>query len=59
MWQRLYFPADHENVLGKKVTAALVRLKRLGFTSLGSLLLGAFLKESDPDKMPRVCSEIE
>jgi hypothetical protein len=51
VWQRLYFPADHENLLGKKVTAALVRLKQLGFTSLGPLLLGAFLKEPDPDKL--------
>ena len=51
MLQQIYFPADHENLLGKEVTAALLRINRLGFSQIGPLLLGAFLKERDADKL--------
>jgi hypothetical protein len=50
VWQRLHFPEDLEKLLGKKVTKALTRLKRLGFGVLRPLLLAALSKTPGPDE---------
>ncbi len=49
-WQRLHFPEQNEQVLGKEVTAELVRLGRLGFGVMKPLLLAVLTREeSGPD----------
>lgn len=59
VWQRLHFPEDHEKLLGKKITPALVRLKRLGFGVLRPLLLAALSRKPEPDDLLPVLHEAE
>jgi hypothetical protein len=59
VWQRLHFPEDHGNVLGQKVTPAIVRLKRLGFGVLRPLLLAALSSEPEPNELLPVLHQAE
>lgn len=58
-WQRLHFPEDHEKVLGKKLTPALVRLKRLGYGVLRPMLLAAISQKPEADELAPVLHEAE
>ena len=59
VWQRLHFPEDSETQLGEKATAALMRLKRLGFGVLRPLLLSVLSKNPNSDAVLPVLHQAE
>jgi hypothetical protein len=58
-WQRLHFPEQHEQDLGKEVAAELARLKRLGFGVLKPLLLAVLTREGNATDICSVLQQAE
>ncbi len=59
IWQRLHFPEDHASILGEGMTAALLRLKRLGFGVLRPLLLAVLSQTPLGDSHLRILHQAE
>ena len=59
VWQRMHFPRNHQDVLGDKVTSALLRIGRLGFGVLKPLLLAALATEPREEEALRLLVQAE